>query len=86
MTDEKKLTQEAVLLTGEQVAALDLLMKKWKHLVRRKFFDAEREQTLMGRRFIEHGAMCYFSCWQDLKEVLQPSTPVISPAPLEPQT
>lgn len=54
------------------------LVEKWENLARRAFFDAEHEKDPMGKRLIEHGAMCYFNCAQELKAVqalisLQPS-------------
>lgn len=31
---------------------------------------AAYENGSYGRRFIEHGAMCYFNCWASLQELL----------------
>ena len=54
------------------------LIEEWERIARRAFYDAEYEKDPMGKRLIEHGAMCYFNCIQQLKAV-QAS---ISPQPL----
>jgi hypothetical protein len=58
---------------------LSQLVREWEQIAKRKFYDAQCEKDPMGRRLIEHGAMCYFNCAQDLREYLnasslQPST------------
>ena len=47
---------------------LSALVARWEQSARRAFWDAESEADPMGKRLIEHGAMCYFNCAQDLKE------------------
>lgn len=49
---------------------LEELIEKWNHSARRAFYDAEREQDPMGKRLIEHGAMCYFNCATELTAAL----------------
>ncbi len=56
------------------------LIDEWESYARRAFLNADRESDPMGKRLIEHGAMCYFNCAQALKKAshvvssLQPST------------
>lgn len=64
---------------------LKQLAEKWESLVRRKFYDAKFEKDAMGKRLIEHGAVCYFNCAQELKEALLRHEQEPSTIPLEPQ-
>ncbi len=51
-------------------------MAKW---ARAAFRNAEYEpKGSFGRRFIEHGAMCYFNCWSPLRQFLDASSPLPS--------
>lgn len=43
---------------------------RWEDLARRKFDVAENETDAMGKRMIEHGAMCYYNCAIELLEFL----------------
>ncbi|RXZ42671.1 hypothetical protein [Crenobacter cavernae] len=52
------------------VHELHKLVSKWEHNARRAFEDAKFEKDPMGKRLIEHGAMCYFNCSQALKRAL----------------
>lgn len=56
---------------------LFLLAEKWKQRARSKVRSASFESSDFGRRFIEHGAMCYANCADELIEAL---------SSLEPQT
>jgi hypothetical protein len=47
------------------------LIDEWEGYARRAFVNAERESDPMGKRLIEHGAMCYFNCAQELKKAVQ---------------
>ncbi len=47
------------------------LIDEWEGYARRAFVNAERESDPMGKRLIEHGAMCYFNCAQALKKASQ---------------
>ena len=47
------------------------LLDSWKGRVKRKFTDAKGEEDEMGRKLIEHGAMCYFNAATELEEVLK---------------
>ena len=49
---------------------LEELFKTWEHRALNKFLSAELEKDAMGKRLIEHGAMCYFNCAQELREAL----------------
>jgi hypothetical protein len=62
--------REFMALTNDTVMTFQRLIEKWNHSARRAFCDAEREQNMMGKRLIEHGAMCYFNCANDLTEAL----------------
>ncbi len=61
--------------------ALDRLVGEWERRARRAFFDAEHEPDPMGRRLIEHGAMCYFNCIQELTAALTLASPVAKCTP-----
>ncbi len=55
------------------------LVEKWETSARFAFLSAEKQEDEFGKRFVEHGAMCYTNCATDLKEalsscVLQPLT------------
>jgi len=50
---------------------LIVLRDEWNRRARRAFLDAETEEDLMGRRLIEHGAMCYFNCAMEITEALR---------------
>ena len=54
------------------------LAVKWENWARRKWYDAEREKDPMGKRLIEHGAICYQNCAQDLRKVLSSLSPSFS--------
>lgn len=55
----------------EGKAALTQLADKWGATARAKFRSAEQEKDAMGRRLIEHGAICYFNCREELLSLLQ---------------
>lgn len=50
----------------------------WENIARRKWIDSEAEDDPMGKRLIEHGAMCYQNCARELSEVLTSSLPLPS--------
>ena len=58
------------LLFSMDTRKLEELAEDWDRAARRKFFDAEHEQSEFGRRFIEHGAMCYINCSAALRKAL----------------
>ena len=49
------------------------LIEEWEGYARRAFLNAEHESDPMGKRLIEHGAMCDFNCAQALKKAIQTS-------------
>lgn len=49
------------------------LVSKWENTARKKWIDSETEDDPMGKRLIEHGAICYQNCASELKEVLTSS-------------
>ena len=49
---------------------LENLIAKWNQRAGRAFEDAQHEKSKMGKQLIEHGAMIYFNCTNDLKEAL----------------
>lgn len=64
---------EAARAQLEQIAEQ---IAKWG---RSAFRNAEYEpKESFGRRFIEHGAMCYFNCWSQLRQFLDASSPLPS--------
>lgn len=46
------------------------LAEIWENIARRKFHDADRTEDTIEKRGITHGAMCYFNCASELREVL----------------
>ena len=46
------------------------LIERWENFARSSFHSASSQQDDFGRRFIEHGAMCYVNCATDLKKAL----------------
>ena len=61
-------------------AGLDLA-ERWKARARRKFKDAAGEKDAMGKRLIEHGAMCYLNAAKELEEALKQDQAGASPRP-----
>lgn len=47
------------------------LIEKWKRTAAIKFKHAKGEETEFGRRFIEHGAICYFNCANELEHLIE---------------
>ncbi len=52
------------------------LIVEWERRARRAFYDAENERDPVGRKLIEHGAICHFNCANELREVLAAAWPV----------
>lgn len=52
-------------------AAFVGLRRKWLLLAQSKMVSAKNEPNPIGRRLIEHGAMCYFNCAEELKCLLR---------------
>jgi hypothetical protein len=46
------------------------LINEWQNSARNRFRAAEQEKDEFGKRFIEHGAMCYFNCSHELRKAL----------------
>lgn len=51
------------------------LIDEWERYARCAFLSAEKQKDdpnhrPTGKRFIDHGAMCYLNCATELKEVL----------------
>lgn len=47
------------------------LVARWEHHARREFHAAESEENYMGRKLLEHGAVCHCNCANALREVLK---------------
>lgn len=58
---------------------INCLIEKWEQIARNKFISADRQATepcnTTAKRFIEHGAMCYFNCAQELRAILTSLSP-----------
>jgi hypothetical protein len=52
-------------------AKLKDLAIKWERISAIKFDDAESENNEFGKKFIEHGAVCYFNCASQLRHLLE---------------
>ena len=50
--------------------SVGLLIRSWRTRAQKKFADAESETDPMGKKLIEHGAMCYLNAAMELEEVL----------------
>lgn len=51
-------------------ALLGDLLKDWSFQAAKRMADAKYETDPMGRRLIEHGAMCMFNCAMAIRHVL----------------
>lgn len=51
------------------------LIEKWDKQARRKFEDAKHESDEMGKKLIEHGAMCYFNAARELESLSSSQLP-----------
>jgi hypothetical protein len=56
------------------------LIEKWRVRARRKFHDAKLEPDVMGRKLIEHGALCYFNCSEELQTLVDALPSSATPA------
>lgn len=65
------------MMNANQTVLFDLA-SRWEDIARRKWADSETENDPMGKRLIEHGAMCYQNCARELKEALTSSSPLPS--------
>lgn len=68
--DNKK-TEAFVLTQKQSVPELVSLVEKWKRIAAIKFEHAKGEETDFGKRFIEHGAVCYFNCANELEQLIK---------------
>lgn len=48
------------------------LVEKWRLRAAAKFMDAKRENNVMGKRLIEHGATCYANAATELENIAFP--------------
>lgn len=51
-------------------ARLGAVIRVWKRRAEKKFEDAAREPDAMGKKLIEHGAMCYRNAAMELETLL----------------
>lgn len=66
-----------------ETAKLTALIDEWEKTARNKFRSAERQEDdpanrPTAKRFVEHGAMCYYNCAQDLRAALSSLSPSTS--------
>jgi hypothetical protein len=54
----------------EVADSLIAIADDWLRIARRKFVDAQTEVDPAGKRLIEHGAICYKNCADELKAAL----------------
>lgn len=75
-TDEKKPAQGGLVIDQAVRDQLEQVAEQVARLARSAFRNAESEPPgSFGRRFIEHGAMCYFNCWSLLRQCLDDASP-----------
>lgn len=55
------------------------LADQWEHTARCKLQSAGMQTDEAERRFVEHGAICYFKCAQELREMLTAEIPANQP-------
>ena len=63
------------------VATLTVLIEQWENRARSKFKSGEAQPDEASRRFVEHGATCYFNCAQELRAALASALPPSSATP-----
>jgi hypothetical protein len=63
------------------VATLTVLIDQWENRARSKFKSGEAQPDEASRRFVEHGATCYFNCAQELRAALASALPPSSATP-----
>lgn len=68
---DPNLKAELTDLDVQDYSHFEILIDNWEDKARRAFYDAESETNVMGKRLIEHGAMCLFNCALSLKEALK---------------
>lgn len=51
-------------------AVLVKMILSWEQSARSQFQCGERTADPMGKRLVEHGAVCYFNCAQELRRFL----------------
>jgi hypothetical protein len=72
-----QVTAGPIAISYINVQGLQLLVSEWERIARRKFTDAEETKgDPFGKRFIEHGAMCYFNCAQQIKTAIAGGAPL----------
>jgi hypothetical protein len=50
-----------------EVKILQVLVARWKRSAAYAFKSAKLETDVIGKKLIEHGAMCYFNCYRELQ-------------------
>jgi len=65
-----KLERPAAVACSDLLARMVEIIKTWRKRAGRKFKDAAIEKNVMGKRLIEHGAMCYFNCSEELQTLV----------------
>jgi hypothetical protein len=75
--EQTALINELVKDRAERRESAQRLAEKWRASAARKFHDAELEPDEMGRRLIEHGAVCLFNCSQEA-QTLAGALPVLT--------
>jgi hypothetical protein len=56
---------------AEAAKRLLSLTAYWKRIAANKFRSAAEEETPFGRRFVQHGAICYFNCAAQLEGLVE---------------
>jgi len=51
--------------------SLQQLANDWERIAASKFASADHEPDPMGKRLIEHGAICYWNCAQQLRKAIE---------------
>jgi hypothetical protein len=59
-------------MSGQRNALL-AVAEQWEAAARRRFISADLENDAMGKRLIEHGAVCLANCASELREALSVS-------------
>lgn len=72
-------TMAAAIAGGAGRAVLMSLVLEWEQNARSQLQCAERTKDPMGKRLVQHGAMCYFNCAQAVRRHLDAAVSLPSP-------
>jgi hypothetical protein len=88
-SEANKLKAPTTVGSGDLLARMVELAEKWRKTSAYKFRSAELEPDEMGKKLIQHGAVCYHNCRSELQtlvaEFYASTTPTKSEKSKKPQ-